>query len=258
MREFEVIESAGVPIKAWVKGVELEDAARQQLINVAGLPFVHKHIAVMPDVHWGMGATIGSVIPTLAAIIPAAVGVDIGCGMMAVKTSLTASHLPDNLHEIRSEIERLVPHGRTNNGAQGDRGAWHDLPDKQASDWSSVFSDRYKKIGMYWFKVVIFISPRSIIQPFVFAFFLGHFLRFLILTPNTVYQKKNPRYDRNNQPNSTPIHFSPNRIAGGSKPLRHGAALFSREAWTCSAALRPYGTDRQHLSQSMPTGLRRF
>ena len=81
--------TGGVPIKAWTKGVEIEDEARQQLHNVALLPFIHKHVAVMPDCHWGMGATIGSVIPTKGAIIPAAVGVDIGCGMMAVQTSLT-------------------------------------------------------------------------------------------------------------------------------------------------------------------------
>jgi hypothetical protein len=68
-----------------------------QLKNVASLPFIHKHVAVMPDVHWGMGATVGSVIPTVGAIIPAAVGVDIGCGMMAVRTSIRAEHLPDDL-----------------------------------------------------------------------------------------------------------------------------------------------------------------
>ena len=80
----------GVPIKAWTKGVPLEDAARQQLLNVAQLPFIYKWVAAMPDVHWGIGATVGSVIPTRGAIIPAAVGVDIGCGMMAVQTSLHA------------------------------------------------------------------------------------------------------------------------------------------------------------------------
>ena len=84
----------GVPIKAWTKGVQLEDAARQQLLNVAQLPFIYKWVAAMPDVHWGIGATVGSVIPTRGAIIPAAVGVDIGCGMMAVQTSLHANHLP--------------------------------------------------------------------------------------------------------------------------------------------------------------------
>src|SRR5215472_8804550 len=78
----------GVPIKAWTKGVPLVDAARQQLLNVAQLPFIYKWVAAMPDVHWGIGATVGSVIPTRGAIIPAAVGVDIGCGMMAVETSL--------------------------------------------------------------------------------------------------------------------------------------------------------------------------
>jgi tRNA-splicing ligase RtcB (3'-phosphate/5'-hydroxy nucleic acid ligase) len=78
----------GALIKAWTKGVPLEDAARQQLLNVARLPFIYKWVAAMPDVHWGIGATVGSVIPTKGAIIPAAVGVDIGCGMMAVQTSL--------------------------------------------------------------------------------------------------------------------------------------------------------------------------
>jgi RNA-splicing ligase RtcB len=88
-----------VLVKAWTKGVPLEKEAEQQLMNVAKMPFIHSHIAVMPDVHWGLGATIGSVIPTLKAIIPAAVGVDIGCGMMAVRTSLKATDLPENLKE---------------------------------------------------------------------------------------------------------------------------------------------------------------
>ncbi len=106
----------GVPIKAWVKGVPLEDAARKQLLNVSQLPFIFKWVAAMPDVHWGIGATVGSVIPTKGAIIPAAVGVDIGCGMMAVQTDLNARDLPDNLHAIRTAIEEAVPHGRTNHG----------------------------------------------------------------------------------------------------------------------------------------------
>src|ERR687887_2224632 len=103
----------GAPIKAWTKGVPLEDAARQQLLNVAQLPFIYKWVAAMPGVHWGIGATVGSVIPTRGAIIPAAVGVDIGCGMMAVQTSLNGRDLPDNLHGVRSAIEKAVPHGRT-------------------------------------------------------------------------------------------------------------------------------------------------
>jgi tRNA-splicing ligase RtcB (3'-phosphate/5'-hydroxy nucleic acid ligase) len=117
MSEFEVFEtSAGGRIKAWVKGVPVEEGARRQLENVAGLPFIHSHLAVMPDVHFGRGATVGSVIPTKGAIIPAAVGVDIGCGMMAIGTSLTANDLPDSLVAIRSEIERKVPVG---NGRAG-------------------------------------------------------------------------------------------------------------------------------------------
>ncbi len=118
-----------VPIKAWVEGVELEDAALKQLQNVASLPFIHKHVAVMPDVHWGMGATVGSVIPTKGAIVPAAVGVDIGCGMVAAMTSLTASDLPDSLVGLRAAIEEAVPHGRTDDGGTNDKGRHQgDLP----------------------------------------------------------------------------------------------------------------------------------
>lgn len=113
MRDYDVIDSPGAPIKAWTRGVPIEDAALKQLKNVASLPFIHKHIAVMPDVHWGKGATVGSVIPAVGAIIPAAVGVDIGCGMMAVRTSIRAEHLPDDLSGIRSAIEAAVPHGRS-------------------------------------------------------------------------------------------------------------------------------------------------
>ncbi len=89
----------------------MEDEARRQLENVARMPFVFSHVAAMPDVHFGRGATVGSVIATQGAIIPAAVGVDIGCGMMAVETSLKASDLPDSLAAVRTAIERAVPHG---------------------------------------------------------------------------------------------------------------------------------------------------
>ena len=119
---------ARVAIKAWTRGVPIEAQARAQLANIAKLPFVHGWVAVMPDVHWGIGATVGSVIPTKGAIIPAAVGVDIGCGMMALRTSLTASDLPDDLHALRAAIENAVPHGRTDNGGRNDRGTWHDPP----------------------------------------------------------------------------------------------------------------------------------
>ena len=145
MENYEVFHEGGLPIKAWVKGVPLEDAARQQLVNVASLPFIHKHIAAMPDVHWGMGTTIGSVIPTKGAIIPAAVGVDIGCGMMAVQTTLRADQLPDSLTATRSDIEAAVPHGRTDNGGKNDRGAWGEIPSSPGNRWSGL-SDRYAAI----------------------------------------------------------------------------------------------------------------
>ena len=137
---------AGVQVKAWTKGVPVEEQARKQLMNAAQLPFVFKWIAAMPDVHWGVGATIGSVIPTQGAIIPAAVGVDIGCGMMAVQTSLNARLLPDNLKPIRDAIEAAVPHGRTNQGGKGDRGAWGEVPVRTNEVWGADLKPRYDAI----------------------------------------------------------------------------------------------------------------
>lgn len=138
MSQYEVIDGGVVPIKAWIKGVPIEEAAKQQLRNVAMMPFIHKHIAVMPDVHFGMGATIGSVVPTINAVIPAAVGVDIGCGMCAVQTDLTAKDLPDNLAPLRKAIEAAVPHGRSKHGGRGrDKGSWHDTPDLVAQQWQN-------------------------------------------------------------------------------------------------------------------------
>jgi len=139
VRMYKVIENeVGVPIKAWTKGVLLEQAAEKQVRNVASLPFIYKWVALMPDVHWGIGTTVGSVIPTKKAIIPAAVGVDIGCGMMAVKTTLQADHLPDNLRPLRTAIEQAVPHGRTNRGGKGDRGAWHHIPKHHLAEWGRL------------------------------------------------------------------------------------------------------------------------
>lgn len=120
-----------VPIYGWTDGVPVGEKALEQVRNAAKMPFIHHHMAVMPDVHWGMGATVGSVIPTVGAIIPAAVGVDIGCGMMAVKTELEARDLPDNLFAIRSDIEAAVPHGRSDNGGKNDVGAWRSQEDNQ-------------------------------------------------------------------------------------------------------------------------------
>lgn len=137
IENYEVLQpSTGKPIKMWTKGVPVEDAAKVQLQNIAQLPFIYKHVAVMPDVHLGNGSTIGSVIPTLGAIIPAAVGVDIGCGMIAARTSLTANDLPDNLHAWRDAIEAAVPHGRTAIGR--DKGSWENPPNNVDAAWAEL------------------------------------------------------------------------------------------------------------------------
>ena len=109
-----VITGDHKPIKVWCDDVE--DKALQQLKNTASLPFLFKHLAVMPDVHFGKGATIGSVVVTKHAIVPAAVGVDIGCGMLAARTSLTADDLPDSLTPLRLAIEESVPVGFCEHG----------------------------------------------------------------------------------------------------------------------------------------------
>jgi len=126
-----------VPVKMWIKDLPVEESALAQLRNMAKLPFIHKHIAVMPDCHWGNGACVGSVIPTVGAIVPAAVGVDLGCGMMAVRTNLRASDLPDDLKKIRSLIESKVPHGRSENGGRRDKGAWHNPPPRVLTIWGN-------------------------------------------------------------------------------------------------------------------------
>ncbi len=110
-----------VPVKVWTRNIEPE--AIRQLLNVASLPVVHGHVAAMPDVHAGIGATVGSVIPTRKAIIPAAVGVDIGCGMNAVRTSLSAGQLPDKLRSLRMGIEEMVPLGFNMHPASRMRGS---------------------------------------------------------------------------------------------------------------------------------------
>ncbi|NYT42273.1 RtcB family protein [Sphingomonas sp. R-74633] len=135
--DFQHVEG-GVPIKMWTRGVPVEDGARAQLARAAQMPFVFKHVAAMPDVHVGIGATVGSVIPTRGAVIPAAVGVDIGCGMMAARTSLVASDLPDNLEGIRSAIEQAVPHGRSVGRSKRDTGSWGDPPAAIVEAWATL------------------------------------------------------------------------------------------------------------------------
>ncbi len=144
-----VIEGKNVPIKMWTSGVPVEESAVKQLKNMAEMPFVFKHIAAMPDIHWGMGSTVGSVIATRGAIIPSCVGVDIGCGMMAVKTPLCAKDLPDNLFQLRSDIEKEIPHGRTDNGGLNDRGAWHEIPRIVKLNFSNVIIGYEKIIEKY-------------------------------------------------------------------------------------------------------------
>lgn len=129
----------GALIKVWTSDIEAE--AMKQLENTSKLPFIHKHLAAMPDTHWGMGATVGSVLATKRALVPAAVGVDIGCGMNAVKLSLRAEQLPDNLGPLRSALEAAIPHGRTDNGGSNDRGAWGNIPMDVDRAWFSLRAD---------------------------------------------------------------------------------------------------------------------
>jgi len=141
-----VIQSSNKLIKMWTPVEDVESSALEQLKNTASLPFIFKHVAVMPDVHYGIGATVGSVVATKGAIIPAAVGVDIGCGMMAAMMPFRANRLPDNLQGLFDSISKAVPVGQdmhksvdvcanavlphTLDMPKG----FHDLPDKVTDD----------------------------------------------------------------------------------------------------------------------------
>jgi tRNA-splicing ligase RtcB len=145
-QSFEVMSvEGGRHVKMWTKGVAVDPKAREQLSRAAKMPFIFKHVAAMPDVHVGIGATVGSVIPTKGAVIPAAVGVDIGCGMMAARTSLHASDLPDNLEPIRTAIEKAVPHGRDVGHGRRDKGSWGDPPPEIVAAWATL-AERFKQI----------------------------------------------------------------------------------------------------------------
>src|SRR6476646_9467582 len=111
------INGRNVPIRMWAPMEEVDSNVIAQLKNVAALPWVVHHVAVMPDVHLGKGATVGSVVAMREAVAPAAVGVDIGCGMAAVETTLAAGDLPDNLGLLRAEIERAIPVGMSSHEA---------------------------------------------------------------------------------------------------------------------------------------------
>lgn len=144
---YEVFDvSGGTYVKSWTRGVPFEEGARQQVENIARMPFVGPHVAIMPDVHLGIGATVGSVIATQGAIIPAAVGVDIGCGMVAARTNLVANDLPNSLAAVRSAIEAAIPHGRSDHGGRNDDGSWRGgLPEDIAAGWAQL-SPLHEKI----------------------------------------------------------------------------------------------------------------
>jgi len=135
------IKGANVPIQVWAPIEEVDTQVITQLKNIAALPWVAHHVAVMPDVHLGKGATVGSVIAMKDAVAPAAVGVDIGCGMAAVKTSLTADDLPDDLRKLRLEIENAIPVGRMSH----ERAAWREAPEP-LREAGQALMDRYAQL----------------------------------------------------------------------------------------------------------------
>jgi len=125
------------PAKIWAR--DIEPTAHDQLMKLTQLPFIHKHVAVMPDVHAGMGTTIGTVIPTKGAIIPAAVGVDIGCGMMACCLALPVNEVEARADEVLSEIQRHIPTGRSSFNSEEDVGSWSEdaMPSEVRDKWHS-------------------------------------------------------------------------------------------------------------------------
>jgi tRNA-splicing ligase RtcB len=137
----QTLHKGRVPVHIYTDDVD--HAALQQLLNIANLPIVHPHVAAMPDVHAGIGATVGSVIPTRSAIIPAAVGVDIGCGMNAVRTTLTASQLPDSLARLRGAIEAAVPVGFEQHAWDKVRGSAHARAGRPLNDRLDVIVGKH-------------------------------------------------------------------------------------------------------------------
>ncbi|MDK9790008.1 RtcB family protein [Vibrio sp. D431a] len=142
---YNYIETTNANLFLWTKGVQAEESAIAQLKDVAQMPFIFKHIAAMPDIHAGKGSTIGSVFATQKAIIPAAIGVDIGCGVIAQRTNLRKSDFPSDLSIVRSAIESVVPHGRTDNGLENDVGKFKKLPETHKRRWDSL-KDEYNEL----------------------------------------------------------------------------------------------------------------
>jgi tRNA-splicing ligase RtcB len=171
------VPGAKVPIRMWTDPASVEDVAMRQLHNVATLPWI-KGLAVMPDVHYGKGATVGSVIAMQGAVCPAAVGVDIGCGMSAVKTSLTANDLPGDLSRLRSKIEQAIPVGRGMHDTPVDPGRTHGFA---TAAWDDLW-DRFDGIA----EAVRFRQERAAKQ----AGTLGggnHFIEFCLDTEGSVW-----------------------------------------------------------------------
>lgn len=132
---YEEFDGINVPIKAWTKGVPIEEEAKVQLRYITMLPFIHQHVAVMPDAHYGIGSCVGAVVATKKAIIPSVTGVDLGCGMMAVRTSLTSNQISDNAQDLFDVISKAVPHG----GAHGkETGNWESIPDNVKTAYESL------------------------------------------------------------------------------------------------------------------------
>ena len=142
----------GPNILSWLPEEQIEESALQQIKNLARMPFIHKHVAVMPDCHYGLGATVGSCIPTLRAIIPAAVGVDIGCGMIAVKTPLARADLPEDLSDIRKAVEEQIPlsAGRYNRSVKKTAKSRVEQMEAQAAELDRL--DFYNKVDRNWRK----------------------------------------------------------------------------------------------------------
>ncbi|NJQ07844.1 RtcB family protein [Streptomyces lonarensis] len=134
------LAGARIPIRSWADPAGIDDGAARQLQNTTTLPWV-RGLAVMPDVHYGKGATVGSVIAMEGAVCPAAVGVDIGCGMSAVRTSLTADDLPEDLSRLRSRIESAIPVGRAMHDSAVDTSRLHGLPTAAATALWARFDD---------------------------------------------------------------------------------------------------------------------
>ena len=149
MSNYDVIDAGnGKIIKAWKRGVKFDENTIEQLKKVAQLPFVYKYVASMADAHFGNGSAVGTVLPTVGAIVPSCCGVDIGCGMIAVNTGLRREDFGDNLGYLRERIERAVPNGRSDNGGPRDIGSWGNIPEHIQGEWITDFYPEYQEICM--------------------------------------------------------------------------------------------------------------